>query len=497
VQPDACPKCGSVAEPIRAARGPGARRGSGALVLAIAVLVILALMVWTTGIPTPLRHHTRANVPVAGRSVVPFDVTTPTRWLEVSATGARSGPGGVTYGSLAAAIAAASPGDGIRIHSGLYTLGQVGEPFAVTVSKSNLTIVAEVPGRTILTPLGGVSNGIWLSGDHTTLSGCVLRGFRGTAVQVGRSGTQKAVCLKDLIFEDGGVGIGAPQRGDDVSIDGLLAENLQFRRVMAPVFLSPGSLENAVFRRLDVDMAQTPADRPARFAVDIQNGASVTVAASTVRNSQAGGVSVEADGALIDSCRIGPCMGCGVKLSTGGDLVNTAVFQTGGWAAVDLGGPGHYRIVHCVVESHGRDGIGNAVTAGPEHPKGNIQLELINSVFERNAGPVWMNLDTNLIMKGCLLAPSRAGTVLFKDGKPERIVRSLSDLRQLEASGAGAGNLDPATPVPFVDADRGDFRLRSGAAVDAGVREGIPTVDATGAARVRGKAPDLGPLECF
>jgi hypothetical protein len=447
--------------------------------------------------PTPaLPGNFRAAVEVLRFPVRPTPEPSRWLWVDPTATAPVDGSAAHPYKQLAAALAAVKAGEAIKLKAGQYAVGGPEMEFGLTVTVNGLRIEAETPGTAVFTPAGETKNGVWLKADDVVLAGCVFKDFPGSAVVVGRVETpqQRAIVadVRVVNCHEGLVTCAGADRTSRPLVVGLLAGGLRFSGTASPIRLGEGPVEDAHLVDIDVDMMQAKVDDAGSFAIEVQTGFNVLLERCVIHDAPKGGIGISAQRILVSGCRVGPCAQGGIRIGRGGDVVNTSIFKTGGDGAMVFEHGGAYRVIHCLVALHARDADGYAATAGVDHRDEPVELSIVNSIFQQNAGALWISKSTKLTLNGTLLAKGRNGAALVVEKtEGEETIDTLSGLKRFTTGNV----LDPAISAHFADAERADFRLLPGPGVGQGVMDGIPTVDAAGVTRPQGAAPDLGPTE--
>ena len=184
----------------------------------------------------------------------------------------------------------------------------------------------------------------------------------------------------------------------------------------------------------------------------------------------------------------------GIKLWHGGELVNCLVHGTGADAAVVLEGGGDYRIVHTVVAFHNSGSSAYAVTVGYDSPTRPGTLEIVNSIFYRNSGAIWVSPATAASIRNSAFFGSANGQELVLAGP--RNADRIFGRRGLAVTTIGPGVV--AADPRFVAALDGDFHLQPASparASGSAALQGAPDRDLHGRPRRAGRAPDMGVYE--
>ena len=427
-------------------------------------------------------------------------------------TGARAwfvAPGGTGDGDSLASPAGdvrrtveqAGDGDVVWLKGGAYKVGAADDEFALRVHKR--VVVAAWPGqRAVLEPLeDGPTYGIDLQGDGAVLDGLELRGFSQAGIYFGRvKKPQKGAIIARVKVEGGTDGIRSQVRagrGKSPLVEGLLVYDVQIRGAAIGFNCGEGPCNDVRLERVLVDGGEEDARGEGHSGADaiaFESGDNIAIVDSTVRAVGADGFDLKARRVLLHGAQVRGVGRNGIKLWYGGELVNCLVYGTGADAAIVFDHGADYRIVHTTVARHGRRGEAYSLTMAYDHPRQPGRLEIVNSMFWDNAGPVWVSGATELVITNSLFSRSKGGTEILWAKSPEVTIARYEDVpKRLPGSRGVLIGSDPR----FVDPDQGDFRLGpTSPAIDRGSNlEHPPRHDLAGRPRRIGERPDLGPFE--
>jgi hypothetical protein len=408
---------------------------------------------------------------------------------------------------IARALEQAAPGDTLLLEPGTYTEGLDGDHRALVLDKEGLVLRA-VGGRARVVPGQGIKRGLMVEASQITVQGIDLDGFSDAGISLGKEGESlRQIVLSDLTVT---VGAGADgiaaypdhrQSGKPV-IDGLLLRNIKVSGGALGISCNGGPCRSWWLENVDVSNAEGSGS--GADAIGIESGDNFVLINVTVSGASADGIDLKATRALLVNPLVRGVQRNGVKLWMGGDIINAVIDGSGADAAVAFNGPGRYRLLHGLIAHHNYGGEKSYCLTSGHDVKSALQIELRNTIFYRTSGGLFLSSGTTPRIEGCLFYdqqnPIGVRRVL-PDGSTEELPRDTL-AAAIERAGLGGGNISGKDPR-FADPERGDFRpLPAGGCggpspiLDAGrLAQPMPETDFAGQARVKGAAPDIGPLE--
>ncbi len=404
-------------------------------------------------------------------------------------------------GDVRKTVEQAGDGDVVWLKGGAYKVGVADDEFALRVHKS--VVVSAWPGqRAVLEPLDdGPTYGIDLEGDGAVLDGLELKGFSQAGIYFGRiKKPQKGAVIARVKVEGGTDGIRSQVRagrGKNPLVEGLLLYDVQVRGAAIGFNCGEGPCNDVRLERVLVDGGEEDARGEGHSGADaiaFEAGDNIAIVDSTVRAVGADGFDLKARRVLLHGAQVRGVGRNGIKLWYGGDLVNCLVYGTGADAAIVFDHGASYRITHTTVARHGHRGESYSLTMAYDHPRQPGRLEISNSIFWDNGGPLWVAGATELVITNSLFSRSKGGTEIVWARSPDVTIARYEDAqKKLPGSRGILIGSDPR----FVDPDQGDFRLQpTSPAVDRGSNlEQLPLHDLSGKPRKIGERPDLGPYE--
>ena len=400
--------------------------------------------------------------------------------------------------SIAAALEVTEPGTTIAVSAGTY-VEHPGEWVALEADTDDLCLRA-VGGEVVLEAASDQRRGISLTGDDMVIDGLVLRGFEtGIAVDGRDRETQRALTIEDtrieeLVgeFREGIVVFAEPSDPVTAVLDGLLLLGVEVEGTDLGVSCNVGPCEHVWVERTRIAGRAGSGDSGAD-ALAIEEGRQIVVVDSVVEGAPADGIDTKASDVVVLGCQLFDLGRNGVKLWRGGDVINTIIDGSGADASIVGEEPGRYRYLHTLVAHHGDPGETPFVgTWSYDTPSTEITIEIVNSIFYQNSPGGFFVPDGAAVSIRNSIFHGAPGDTMLDVGQGASY--TLADLDELEDAGFGVGNVvaDPG----LVDPAGRDFSTdASSPARDAGEEiDGLDT-DATGSDRVRGTAPDIGPVE--
>ncbi|MBM4318829.1 MAG: hypothetical protein FJ125_02470 [Deltaproteobacteria bacterium] len=400
--------------------------------------------------------------------------------------------------SIARAVAAAPPGTTIWIEPGSYT--EAGAT-AIEWETDRLCLRAADGGEVVLQATPGQRHGISPQGDDAVLEGFTLRGFTSSiGLWQGGGRTQQRVTIERVRVEQpaGPFGEGIVAYGDnrDVAgtppvVDGLLLLDVAVEGTDMGISCNHGPCAHWWVERTSVT-GRRGAGSSGADTLAVENGRQIVVVDSVFANADADGIDVKGSEVVVLGALVKEMGRNGIKLWQGGDVIDTIVDGTGADAAITGARAARYRYLHVLVTRHGTPQDHQYVgTWAYDHPSPELQLEIVNCIFYRNAtGGLFVPAGSSLSIRHTLFDDPQAKLI---DAGGQLTLR-VAQLDQLEANGWGNDNLvgDPR----FIDVAQGQFAtLPDSPARDAAEPvEGLER-DFSGAPRLAGNGPDIGPVE--
>ena len=409
---------------------------------------------------------------------------------------------------VARALESAAPGDTLLLEPGTYTEGMPGDYRGLVMDKEGLVLRA-VGGRARIVPAAGIKRGLMVEASQITVQGLDLEGFKDAGVSLGKEGeTLRQIVLTDISVkggpDDGIVAYPDHRASGKPVIDGMLLRNVRVEGAALGISCNGGPCRSWWLENVDVINASGSGS--GADTIGVESGENFVLVNVTVTGAAADGIDIKAPRVLLQGCHVHHVRRNGIKLWRGGDIVNTVVHHSGADAAVVFNGPGRYRVLHSLVAYHNYN-IENSycLTAGVD-VKEPLDVQLLNTIFHRTAGGLYLSAHTRAQIQGCLFHDMQNPTAIRRIvGGTEEELRYVELVAAIERAGIGSGNVAGKDPR-FVDAERGDFRLLPGEGRGCGraaspIPDGgratplAPETDFLGRRRAQGAAPDIGPFE--
>jgi hypothetical protein len=400
-------------------------------------------------------------------------------------------------GSIANALEAAAPGTLVSLEAGTY-VERPDEWVALEVGTSDVCLRA-MNGPAVLEAADDQTAGIIVTADHVVIEGLVLRGFEvGIAID-GRPGeTQRGLTIERTTIEDPsgefreGIVVYAEPVGSEVVLDGLLLRSVVIDGIDLGVSCNVGPCDHIWLDSSSIS-GRTSSDDSGADAFAIEEGRQIVVVDTVVTGVAADGIDTKASDVVVSGCRVLDVGRNGIKLWRGGDVINTIIDGTGADASLVGEEPGTYRYIHTLVAHHGDPGETPYVgTWSYDRGASDVVIEIVNSIFYENSpGGLFVTDGADLSIRNSIFTgpPDHR---LVQIGEASNYL--FADLADFEAGRFGANNLmvDPE----FVDTPTGDYStVPTSPARDTGAPVSGLETDASGGARRRGAAPDIGPIE--
>jgi hypothetical protein len=418
-----------------------------------------------------------------------------TYYVATSGNDSADGSSGAPLASINTAVSRARSGDTVLIAGGSYRLN--GEGFGLTIATNDL-IVAGLPGQRV--KVTGSGYGIQLRGDRVVLDGFELSGFAGGGIYFGREDTaQKDVQILNTSVTGGADGIRSVVVGSGRTtpvIQGLLLYNVQiYSSTLVHFNCGEGPCDDVRLERVTVRGAGAGnSGNSGADAIAFESGHNLALVDVDVSAVDADGIDTKADGVLILASRAHDLARNGMKLWRGGDIMDSAVWNTGADAAIVFDGLGAYRLINTTVAMHnqGRSGA-YVMTVAYDNP-GAGSLQITNCIFYKNSGSIWLPSQFQLTVKNSIFMGAADGVEIDWGG--QQYGAGAQSIAALESRGGGSGNLGYIEPK-FMNYQGGDYRL---ATDSPAINRGTPvspgaTTDMVGAPRTQGGVIDLGPWE--
>lgn len=401
--------------------------------------------------------------------------------------------------SLGRAVELAGPGDVIWAADGEYRIGAADLYEGLILETPGVTLAAETIGGAVLRPADPYTQvGIAARADDLVVDGFVVRDFPGVGVEFGRvASPQRNLVLQHLRVEGTDEGIRAVYGSSGAPVtDGLLVYDVWLRDIRAiGMQCGEGPCLNMRWEALRVELPTGDEGSSALDGLAVESGENVVVFNADVSGASADGIDLKASRVAVANVIVHDLGRNGIKLWRGGDVINALVHHTGADAALVFESGANYRVLNTLVARHSPDANAYAMTAAYDNRDEPGRVEIVNSVFYRNSGPIWIAPQFELNVQNTLMVGSANGQELvWGDVSIGELDAPVS---ALEAAGGGGALLDFVEPG-FADPDAGDFAWGTDSPLfDAGTSGVVPLpdFDLYGNPRVVGLAVDLGPWE--
>lgn len=423
------------------------------------------------------------------------------RTIFVAEGGDDTGPGTaeLPLASLAQAAIVARPGDVVWVAEGVYALGAPDFYDGLVLQTPGVAWVAERIGGAILVPASAETKvGIIAEADDLLIDGFVVRGFASVGIVFGRVGSpQRHLRLQHLEVAHCAEGIASVYGGDGSRplIDGMLIHDVRLHALgLIALQCGEGPCDNLRWEALDIDLgAGTDVGNSAADAIALESGSNVVVFNAHITGAAGDGIDLKTATGAVANVIVHDIGRNGIKLWEGGDIANALVYNTGADSAIVLH-KGAFRIVNTIVARHAWGGRAYTLTAGYDDPEVAGRLEIANSVFYQNAGPVWASPAMSLVVTHTIFTQSANDLLLvWRDIEAGPGGVPFGDLA---AAGATIDAVEDADPG-FADPDAGDFSWGPDSPLlDSGTDAlPLPDFDLFGQPRKAGAAVDRGPVE--
>jgi len=376
--------------------------------------------------------------------------------------------------TIEAALRQAGNGDVVYVRGGMYSAT------GLVVTQSDFLLSA-YPGESVTIEPAEASSTYGLTiaapGQHdVTVRGLRLEGFADVGIYAGNPQTVHRVALEDVVVSGSGTGFAGDFRPGGVAVDGLLVRRMTLSDIRDVGFQFGGAAgRNVRITGLHVQMVPpvaagvtAPLSTTTSGAVGAPGtalaaggdglafaaGDNVLIENTIVEGAALDGIDLNATRVAVVNTVVRRVGRTGIKLWSGGDVINCIVFDTGAGAQLVTEG-GSYRIIDCTFAGDlARRGNlaqgGDSYAAIFGYPGSVGDVALINSAFFEQPGALFFSGAMKVQVQSCDFW-----------GFPDRLVewgeRSWDSVALDGPSGAqlGPGNksLDPG----FVDAENGDF----------------------------------------
>lgn len=325
--------------------------------------------------------------------------------------------------------------------------------------------------------ISGTGRGIDITADKVLLEGLNVNGF--TQVAIGLHGADNIVIrnvnvtMGDNTFIDG--------IGSYTASNGLLVENTTITGADQGLACGIGpctywKIENVKIKNRGIG-GDSGSDC---FAVE--SGNNIRLKNVDVTACGADGIDIKGSQVTVTNAVAHNIGRNGIKLWSGGDVINALVYDTGATESIVFAEGGSYRLINSTVAYHSRDGRSYMFGIGYNVPTASIDVQLINSIFYHNTGEL-VNDFTNgqnrtLKIENCILYD-----VELTYAKTKAI---------FEQTGANNRVIDPAFVSPGLN---GDFHLKSNSPALSTGKTTEFAFDLNDKARSQGNGWDIGAYE--
>lgn len=446
---------------------------------------------WTVFPANPLRPHSPAS---GGR-------------MWIVAPGGSDEAAGEADSPLATidrALALARTGDVIQVADGEYPVGLWDD--SLIMATPGVTLMAEHIGGATLVPLNAEWD--WLpaikaEADDLVIDGFVIRGFvDGVGLLFGRlDSPQRRLVLRHLRIDGVGDALRSTIPDQPVNpqpvIDGLLVYDVAIRDAAIGFNCGEGPCHNMRLEALDVALPGA-GEGSGADAVAVENGDHIVVFNAHITGAAADGLDFKATRVAIANVIVHDVARNGIKLWRGGEVINALVYRTGADAALVLETGNTYRVVNSAFAYHAEGESAYAGTVAYDSPDEPGNLTVLNTIFYRNSGALWVSGAFALDVRASIFFGSANGQELIWATEPELALgEDEQPPEALDAAGGGHGL--SFTDPGFIDPEQGDFRPAAGAALidrgESAESDLLPPFDLLGQPRIGGMWVDLGPYE--
>ena len=444
--------------------------------------------------PRPLTPDT----PIAGRRV----------WVSPQGDDRGDGTVDAPYRSIGRALRAARTGDWVVVRGGDYPESPAGEYRALLFEPDKRGItVTSYQGETVVVRPGreGINYGIDIGADDVRINGLDFHDFPNAMVIIGRRGAtvrNTVISNAEFVVDPPGSAEGIdmlPDNGGAPVVEGVLLHRVSVVGASIGIQCNHGPCNGLRYEGVYVDNSGGEDVGSGADTIAVESGRNIVILDTEVTRAGADGIDLKASDVTIVGAWVHDVQRNGIKLWEGADVINTVVTHTGADAAVVFDRPARYRLLNSVVAYHQWRGLNSYVMTVGYGLQGQYEVEIVNTVFYRTAGGVYVTPSAQLSVRSCVFSEARNRVAIDgprgdRDGFGQ--INYDHDDARFETFGWGTGNrldIDPG----FVSPTDPDYHTVPGSPlVDSGSLEAnAPDYDLAGEARVQGDAIDIGPFE--
>ena len=416
----------------------------------------------------------------------------------VATTGSDSNSGTLSqpFKTINKAISISKEGDCIYVRGGTYSLPTYNE--RLHVSKNNL-LITNYQNEIVNIKSTGSRYGFILTGDNLIVDGFNLDGFA-TAINFGKSTTQKNLILKNIKITNSGEGLAGSYDGTNTILQGALFKNIEIKNpdtsgYVIGLHCGGPPCQDIRITNTNIDLTGSAGGGSGADGIAMETGNNILIEDSIVTGASADGIDLKASKVAVVNTIVKHITRNGIKFWQGGDIINSISTDTGADAAIVFDGPGKYRIINSVVAYHNKNGQNSyTATFGYDGGGSNMEVEILNSIFHKNVGSVWINDQAKLTIKNNIFSGgTQTGRYIDYKGV------AYGDTYAQQGWGQKLTELDASLmetkDALFVDAPNNNFQLKENSpAIDTGITT-LATTDLSGNVRPQGKAFDVGAYE--
>ena len=392
------------------------------------------------------------------------------------------------------AVSVSSPGDIVKVYSGVYKEAIKEDYRALVLNKENLILTA-APGEAVtIEPGSGYKYGIEISASGIILNGISLNGFT-YAVQIGeKNKSQKNVIISNLNITassssaEGIIAYYNTANKGFATSDGLLIKNVVISGAGMGISCDSGPCHS--WRVENVKVLGAGGSSWGADGIAIENGENLLFHQVEVAGFGADGIDTKAKKVVVWGCHIHNLKKNGVKLWYGGDIVNTIIHNTGADASVVTEYGPRIRLLHSIIAFHNyKAGSSYNMTFGYDSNEAQ-QVDIVNSIIYKTSGGAYINKNSKLNIENSLFFGMENGNILSYGNSDVTIGQGVSGLAQF-----GSGNI-----VANPQLNEITFELKS---TSPGINKGkklsvnYPDFDILGRPRVKSGVCDISPFEGY